>query len=160
MVVDKNEMGWCVFEPKPDCHFPGNIYNCIFLRAKFCILIQISLKFVREGPAGDMSGSCNNALSPIQYQAITQTWHIYMRWEYSWTTSLILTLIARFMGPTWGPSGADRTQVGPMLAPRTLLSEKATDVLNHWYWPHRINQSFSSRRKDFNCLHHLNIEKL
>ena len=35
-------------------------------------------------------------------------------------TSLI-TLIARFMGPSWGPSGADRTQVGPMLAPRTLL---------------------------------------
>ena len=25
------------------------------------------------------------------------------------------------MGPTWGPSGADRTQEGPMLAPRTLL---------------------------------------
>ena len=32
------------------------------------------------------------------------------------------TLIARFMGPTWGPSRADRTQVGPMLAPLTLLS--------------------------------------
>ena len=32
-------------------------------------------------------------------------------------------LIARFMGPTcMGPSGADRTQVGPMLAPWTLLS--------------------------------------
>ena len=31
-------------------------------------------------------------------------------------------LIARFMGPTWGPSGADRTQVGPMLASWTLLS--------------------------------------
>ena len=31
------------------------------------------------------------------------------------------TLIARFMGPTWGPSGADRTQGGPMLAPWTLL---------------------------------------
>ena len=26
------------------------------------------------------------------------------------------TLIARFMWPTWGPSWADRTQVGPMLA--------------------------------------------
>ena len=26
------------------------------------------------------------------------------------------------MGPTWGPSGDDRTQVGPMLAPWTLLS--------------------------------------
>ena len=34
----------------------------------------------------------------------------------------IYTLIARFMGPTWGPSGADRTRVGPMLAPWTLLS--------------------------------------
>ena len=32
------------------------------------------------------------------------------------------TLIARFMGPTWGPSGSGRTQVGPMLAPWTLLS--------------------------------------
>ena len=26
------------------------------------------------------------------------------------------------MGPTWGPSGVDRTQVGPMLTPWTLLS--------------------------------------
>ena len=33
--------------------------------------------------------------------------------------------ITRFMGPTWGPSGADRTQVGPMLAPWTLLSGAA-----------------------------------
>ena len=32
------------------------------------------------------------------------------------------SLIARFMGPTWGPSGADRTHGGPMLAPWTLLS--------------------------------------
>ena len=30
--------------------------------------------------------------------------------------------IARFMRPTWGPPGADRTQMGPMLAPWTLLS--------------------------------------
>ena len=30
--------------------------------------------------------------------------------------------IARFMGPTLGPSGTDRTLVGPMLAPWTLLS--------------------------------------
>ena len=31
-------------------------------------------------------------------------------------------LVARFMGPTWGLPGADRTQVGPMLAPWSLLS--------------------------------------
>ena len=34
----------------------------------------------------------------------------------------IVTQIARFMGPTWGPAGADRTHVGPMLAHWTLLS--------------------------------------
>ena len=31
------------------------------------------------------------------------------------------TLISRFIGTAWGPSSADRTQVGPLLAPRTLL---------------------------------------
>ena len=36
--------------------------------------------------------------------------------------SIDMSLIARFMGPTWGPSGAYRTQVGPMMAPWTLLS--------------------------------------
>ena len=39
------------------------------------------------------------------------------------------TLIARFMGPTWGLPGADRTQVGPMLASWTLLSGY-TRILN------------------------------
>ena len=38
------------------------------------------------------------------------------------------SLIARFMGPAWGPSGADRTQVGPMLAPWTLLSGVVSNV--------------------------------
>ena len=66
----------------------------------------------------------------------------------TWTT-----LISRFMGPTWGPSGANRTQVGPMLAPqppRTANSCKAISykvcchcreecftVPSHWcvlYW--------------------------
>ena len=32
------------------------------------------------------------------------------------------SVIARFKGPIWGPPGADRTQVGPMLAAWTLLS--------------------------------------
>ena len=43
----------------------------------------------------------------------------------SWEKSVchkVLTLIARFMGPIWGPPWADRTQVAPMLAPCTLLS--------------------------------------
>ena len=41
-------------------------------------------------------------------------------------------LIARFMGPKCDQPGADRTQLGPMLAPRTLLSGRAwyTDPLS------------------------------
>ena len=48
-----------------------------------------------------------------------------MVWISNYFTMLHLlkeALIARFMGPTWGPSGAERTQVGPMLAPWSLLS--------------------------------------
>ena len=34
----------------------------------------------------------------------------------------LVAQIARFMGPTWGPPGSCRPQLGPMLAPWTLLS--------------------------------------
>ena len=48
----------------------------------------------------------------------------------------------RFMGPTWGPSGADRTQAGLMLAPWTLLSGILYHIVLHrmgpdglfWVW--------------------------
>ena len=43
---------------------------------------------------------------------------------YNWSPALI----ARFMGPTWGPSGADRTQVGHMLALWTLLSWRVWEI--------------------------------
>ena len=39
------------------------------------------------------------------------------------------SLIARFMGPTWDPPGADRTHVDLMLAPWTLLSGMYADGL-------------------------------
>ena len=40
----------------------------------------------------------------------------------AWQTCISGFPGSNVMGPTWGPSGADRTQVGPMLAPWTLLS--------------------------------------
>ena len=45
-----------------------------------------------------------------------------------WDISLLFlpflkqTQIARFMGPPWGPPGANRTQVGPMSGPLIMLS--------------------------------------
>ena len=43
---------------------------------------------------------------------------------YSCVKYISTSLIARFMWPTWGPSGADRTRVGSLLAPWILLSGK------------------------------------
>ena len=40
--------------------------------------------------------------------------------------------IARLMGPTWGPPGGDRTQVGPMLAPWILLSGLEQKSKSQW----------------------------
>ena len=48
-----------------------------------------------------------------------------------------LTLIASFMGPIWDPSGANRAQMGPMLAPWTLLSGQS---LVDWMWNHKLPQ--------------------
>ena len=47
---------------------------------------------------------------------------LHSRVSYDVSRFSMTTPLARFMGPTWGPSGADGTQVGPMLAPWALLS--------------------------------------
>ena len=43
-------------------------------------------------------------------------------------------LIASFMGPTWGPSGADRTQVGPMLADELCYLGPSGEGLGCNWW--------------------------
>ena len=51
-----------------------------------------------------------------------------------------ITQIARFMGPTWDPPGDDSTQVGPMLAPWTLLSGYIASSLQIFFlqdWKYR-----------------------
>ena len=83
---------------------------------------------------------------PLPYQQ--QPWH-----RLFW----ISALIARFMGPTWGPSGADRTQVGPMFVPWTLLSgwflvflkERFTQIMSCKSWEINLNanQHFGSSKQ-------------
>ena len=50
-------------------------------------------------------------------------------------SSKLYSMIARFMGPTWGPSGANRTPVSPMSAPWTLLSGFVKVVCDVMYIP-------------------------
>ena len=38
------------------------------------------------------------------------------------SVSAVITQIAKILWPTWGPPGSCRPQMGPMLAPETLLS--------------------------------------
>ena len=62
-----------------------------------------------------------------QWRAWTSMEWIFIRSHFVWGVltpfgGFDSSLLTRFMGNTWGPSGAERTQVGPMLAPWTLLS--------------------------------------
>ena len=67
-------------------------------------------------------------------------------------------LIVRFVGPTWGPYGADRTQVGPMLAPWTLLSgyhKWTSDILPTYiyicilFWNFALNNICNRKCQDY-----------
>ena len=90
---------------------------------------------------------------------------IYSQTQVNYVDKGCHTLIARFMGPTWGPPGAARTQVGPMLATRTfyrvstigvtLISLTVTlktsgnflwDAPGSNYQPHIIHQDDGSAR--------------
>ena len=62
-------------------------------------------------------------MSELHLCSLYDLWHKWLKYS-NVSGNLIRnsSQIARFIWPTWGPSGADRTQVGPMLAPWTLLS--------------------------------------
>ena len=70
---------------------------------------------------------CVSFFRCIHLYSITHAYHhilIYFKtpiWNTIYNNG-IYSLIARFMGPTWGPPGADRTQVGHMWATWTFLS--------------------------------------
>ena len=59
-------------------------------------------------------------LNSFHSQVITKNMMLFEMYYYN------PTQIARFMRPTWGPPGSCQPQVGPMLAPWTLLSGKFT----------------------------------
>ena len=66
-----------------------------------------------------ISWTVTTMLVPYHLHHVTAT---QRKFGCPWTILRLSTQIAKFMGPTWGPPGADRTQVGPMLAPWNLLS--------------------------------------
>ena len=77
--------------------------------------------------------SCTNPSGSHDHQLCIYSWPTFMETRTTQENCVInicitRTLIARFIGQTWDPSRADRTQVGPMLAPWTLLSGECFHV--------------------------------
>ena len=83
--------------------------------------------------------------------------------QWCWFNTGTCALITRFMRPTWGPSGADRTQVGPVLAPWTLLSWLfLCNCIEALSWVSRShfkdNYSSVSRLAKVNMIFHIHIQ--
>ena len=65
---------------------------------------------------------------------------------------MMVPQIAKFMGPTWGPPGSCRPQMGPMLAPRTLLSGTilySVFSVCHCGLPYKLHSMYSSHDSHF-----------
>ena len=111
-----------------------------------------------------------------KHYAISYHWQLYclfsslFRLTTKKTSKLRITAhLAKFMRPTWSPPGSCRPQMGPMLAPWTLLSGRpfVRKSTSHWWislksisdeesvsmpWPHHDsamteNQSFITDKK-------------
>ena len=104
---------------------------------------------------------CNSGAMSLQYVVKCCPYLCYTQWHH-WLIFVFkqhfrLYLIARFVGPKWGPSGADRTQVGPMFAPGTLLSGIMKFV--YWFgfvgWPtdYRLCSCYHNSH-DYLCFNH------
>ena len=91
------------------CYSRSFMYKC----AQMCVTAGTSNHICTWVPRRVMNTSITLFCEQPHYQA--DPW---MRMK---------TLIARFRGATWGPPGADRTQVGLVLASWTLLSGYLTN---------------------------------
>ena len=108
-------------------HKPDQRHSKTFFR--FAIWLVDFLKFFKFQFGFPNSWSSSTSYVAFQFPAHLSVWCSSICWGSSqhgaqghFPGEGRYTLIARSMGPTWGPSGANRTQVGPMLAPWTLLS--------------------------------------
>ena len=112
--VNHNHNGYTISSDTP-------VYDVILIRSGLntwspfwiyhFVLIQIlhfdwHLKFVPKCPI-DNESVFGNGLAPNRRQTIAKSMPIKLY-------AAICPLIARFMGPTWGPPGSCRPQMGPM----------------------------------------------
>ena len=124
IVLQTKQLTW-IFNSSPPGqngrHFSDNVFRCIFVNGKFCILIKISLKLVLKGPInsipslvqmmawrrpGDKPISQPMMVSSLTHICVTRPqrvinslrsgewWHIYvsLNWAIIWTDADILSI--------------------------------------------------------------------
>ena len=103
---------------KKNLHLQSNILTCR-LRFRFCLSVtepEYTVVYEQVQEFEDSNHTGANEESKIASQ---------VTWKRNITNE---TQIAKFMGPTWGPPGSCRPQMGPMLALWTLISGNVSKV--------------------------------
>ena len=94
--------------------------------------------WVNNGEAGDLRRHhAHYDFAVMIWRCAKPTWWLLVTDNrlFSWFTAnfcnaTIPPPIARFMGPTWGPSGTDRTQLGPCYLGREVESAILKDIIS------------------------------
>ena len=116
------------------------ISKCIFLIENIWISYKISLHYIDYAVI-------DNKLALVQIMAQCQMgdkplcepmnnyfyWHIYGLLSLTeWSGYRAISQIAKFMGPKWGPTGSCQPEMGPTLAPWSLLPGYTPCCWNVW----------------------------
>ena len=104
---------WAPCWPHEPC-YQGSYVFLVMVSYKTWDVISISSQCVTLDPD-------ENASALGTYGIVKMLCHVLICTEFC-TYDARATQIAKFMGPTWGPPGSCWTQIGPVLAPWTLLS--------------------------------------
>ena len=81
-----------------DCHFAGAIFKCIFMNGRFCIFIQITLKFVPKGQIDNRPALVQvmawrrTGDKPLPGSMVTQFINAYMLHQGEMSSGLVLKL--------------------------------------------------------------------
>ena len=114
-VISRSRKHWVI-------SFPSYMYSLhvISRSCKYCVISSSPYMYTC---ISDTNRS--PLLAEIYCDQIMDSWWHHIKWWDKTThprPEFNGALITRFVGPRWGPSGAARTQVGPMLAIWTLLA--------------------------------------
>ena len=109
------------------------------------LLYQVWLNYATESPKevifdiNDSGQDCSSSTGVITgLHWATDIKMSYQHWNSHWNN---VSLIARLLGPTLGPSGADRTQVGPMLPHKLSIWD-----ISIWDFLWRLHNTFKSKQ--------------